>query len=128
MPRDDKDRADSLEYHPVERRQTPRGPIPGVKLEVLEGAPLSGKSFDVDDVGLDSLFILGDLAAKAAPGQVFRVAVICHGERAECAATCVRSEAAVRVGAVLLLNAEAATARGLLKTALSPSGIPVGQD
>ncbi len=123
----DEERDDSVEIQPIERRSTPRGPVPGLAVAVLEGPPLANKTFEAAEFGLESLFLSGDTAAQAAPKSEYRL-LLTYGERTvECMAACVRAEEGERVGAVLRLADGEDEARALLAEVLKPSGIPVGQ-
>jgi hypothetical protein len=123
----DDERDDSVEIQPIERRSTPRGPVPGLTVAVLEGAPLANKNFEAAEFGLESLFLSGDVAAKAAPKSEFRL-LLTYGDTAvECMAACVRAEDGERIGAVLRLVDGEDEARELLAEVLKPSGIPLGQ-
>jgi hypothetical protein len=123
----DDDRDDSVEIQPIERRKAPRGPIPGLAVTVLEGAPLEGERFDVVEFGVESFFLKGELAAKAEPKQTYKLEITYNEQAAEGRAECVRIESEGRVGAVLRLLSGEKQARELLESVLKPSGIPLGQ-
>jgi hypothetical protein len=114
--------ADSVEMVPVERRHAPRGLIPGLTAEVLDG-PLAQKTFEVQDVGLESFFLQG---AESEPGKTLRLRLELDGEIHECSAECVRNEHGDRIGAVLRLLPGQNEAREFFETVLQPSKVPPG--
>ena len=117
---------DSVETIPVERRHAPRGTIPGLTAEVLEGDPLAPQSFEVDDVGLESFFLVGPVAASCPPGSTFRLRLRLDEKTQECRVGCVRVEQGSRTGAVMRLLPDQAEAGEFLEQILQPSHVPPG--
>lgn len=117
---------DSVETIPVERRHAPRGTIPGLMAEVLEGDPLTSQSLEVEDVGVESFFVVGSAAARCAPGSTFRLRLTLEEKNQECRVSCVRVEHESRTGAVMRLLPNQAEAREFLEQILQPSHVPPG--
>jgi len=117
---------DSVETIPVERRHAPRGTIPGLVAEILEGDPLASQSLEVEDVGLESFFLVGPAAAGCAPASTFRLRLRLEGKTQECRVGCVRVEHQSRTGAVMRLLPDQDEAREFLEQILQPSVVPPG--
>jgi hypothetical protein len=128
MPVDDDDKLDedSVEFQPIERRSTPRGPVPGLSVEGLEGEPIADLTFQVGELGLESFFIVGEEASQCEPKRPYRVRLV-HGDQSvECWVECIRTETEDRVGAVMRLRVGEKDAKRLISSVLKPSGVPLG--
>jgi hypothetical protein len=113
---------DSVETVPVERRHVPRGLVPGLTAEVLDG-PLKGETFEVRDVGLESLFLDG---AESEPGRSLRIRLSLEEATHECTAESVRCEEETRRGTVVRLLPDQPETREFLESILLPSKVPPG--
>ena len=124
---DDSREDESLELLPIERRRTPRGPVPGLAAEILH-APWAGQTFEVDDVGQESFFLNGDPSPRWEPGQAYKVRLTLDGQTIECRVECIRFETEDRTGAVMRLLPDQTAAASFLERVLEPSEVPPGVD
>ncbi len=126
--KNDKGFEELTESEAVERRSTPRAPLPGLVVEGLEGDPLVGKYFSAREFGTESLFLEGEVASSCKVGHEYRMR-LCYGDQAvDCMMRCVRIEEVPRQGGVFKLLTEERKARELMVKVLRPSSVPVGAD
>jgi hypothetical protein len=115
---------DSLELEAVERRHNPRAPIPGLTVKVINAGHKD--TFLVGEVGTESLFITGKIAGNYKSGEHYQIQISYGNRLIKCITTCIRTENAQRIGAVLKLAENEEEGRLFFAELINASAIPHG--